>query len=156
MATIHLVSGPIGAGKTTKALAIVRDTKAVLMSPDNWMADSGIPLRHSDIRAVIEEAQWSISALLLGKGHDVVIELGTWSRQERIEILTKAKALGHNVAGYFLTPDLNTLIQRVESREANWSDSDRVTSDEVASAARSFENPKDDELELYAEYWFSD
>ena len=61
MATIHLVSGPIGAGKTTKALAIVRDTKAVLMSPDNWMADSGIPLRHSDIRAVIEEAQWRIS-----------------------------------------------------------------------------------------------
>jgi hypothetical protein len=60
------------------------------------------------------------------------------------------------VAGYFLTPDLNTLIQRVESREANWSDSDRVTSDEVASAARSFENPKDDELELYAETWFSD
>ncbi len=156
MATIHLVSGPIGAGKTTKALAIVRDTKAVLMSPDNWMADSGIPLRHSDIRAVIEEAQWSISALLLGKGHDVVIEWGTWSRQERIEILTKAKALGHNVAGYFLTPDLNTLIQRVESREANWPDSDRVTSDEVASAARSFENPKDDELELYAETWFSD
>ena len=156
MATIHLVSGPIGAGKTTKALAIVRDTKAVLMSHDNWMADSGIPLRHSDIRAVIEEAQWSISALLLGKGHDVVIEWGTWSRQERIEILVKAKALGHNVAGYFLTPDLNTLIQRVELREANWPDSDRVTSKEVASAARSFENPKDDELELYAETWFSD
>ena len=37
MGTIHLVSGPIGAGKTTKALEIVHDTKAVLMSPDNWM-----------------------------------------------------------------------------------------------------------------------
>ena len=156
MGTIHLVSGPIGAGKTTKALEIVHDTKAVLMSPDNWMTNSGIPLRYSDIRAVIEEAQWSISVLLLSKGHDVVIEWGTWSRLERIEILTKAQALGHKVIGYFLTPDLNTLIRRVESREAIWPDSDRVTADEVASAARSFENPKDDELELYAETWFSD
>jgi len=156
MATLHLVSGPIGAGKTTKAKEIALHTRAALMSPDEWMNNSGVPLRFSEVRALIEEAQFKVAEFLLSQDRDVVIEWGTWSRQERIEILTKAKALGHNVAGYFLTPDLNTLIQRVESREANWSDSDRVTSDEVASAARSFENPKDDELELYAETWFSD
>lgn len=156
MATIHLVSGPIGAGKTTKALEIVNDTKAVLMSPDRWIIDAGISLRYSDVRAVIEEAQWNISVLLLGKGHDVVIEWGTWSRLERIEILTKAKALGHDVAGYFLIPDLNTLVQRVKTREASWPDSDRVTSDEIGSSARSFDNPNDDELKLYAQTWFSD
>ena len=156
MATLHLVSGPIGAGKTTKASEIVQHTNAFLMSPDRWMNVSGIPLRNSEARAAIEEAQWKISALLLSQGYDVVIEWGTWGRAERLDILSKANALGHTMNGYFLTPELSVLMSRVASREANWEESDRVTSHEIIESAKSFENPQSSELSQYAEIWFSD
>ena len=156
MATLHLVSGPIGAGKTTKAKEIALHTRAALMSPDEWMNNSGVPLRFSEVRALIEEAQFKVAEFLLSQDRDVVIEWGTWSRSERMEILSKIKSLGHSVYGYFLNPELSVLIKRVHSREADWAVADRVTRNEIIDSAQAYENPQSDEISLYDEIWFRD
>lgn len=156
MATLHLVSGPIGAGKTTKSIEICKRNNALLMSPDQWMKFSGIPLRNLEVRAAVEESQLKISVLLLDQGHEVVIDWGTWGRAERLDIISKANSFGHKVNGYFLTPEISVLTSRVQNREMNWIGSDRASPEEVAESARSFENPESDEILQYAEIWFSE
>ena len=155
MATLHLVSGPIGAGKTTKALEISDQTNAILFSPDQWMHASGIPLRNSEVRTYIEQAQLKIALLVLSQGGDVVIDWGTWGRAERLDIISRVKAQGNTVNGYFLTPELSVLMSQVETRESNWRISDRAAPSEVAESLENFENPQSDELLEYAEIWFS-
>ena len=154
LATLHLVSGPIGAGKTTKALEIIDQTKAVLFSPDQWMQASGIPLRNSAVRIEIEQAQLKMSLLLLSQGSDVVIDWGTWGRAERLDIISSVKAQGDSVNGYFLTPELRVLKVQIEARESNWSASDRATSKDIDESCENFENPQSDELLEYAQIWF--
>ena len=155
MATFHLVSGPIGAGKTTKALEIADQTDAILFSPDQWMHASGIPLRNSEVRTYIEQAQLKIALLVLSQGSDVVIDWGTWGRAERLDIISRVKAEGNTVNGYFLTPELSVLMSQVETRESNWRISDRATQSEIVDSLENFENPQSDELLEYAEIWFS-
>lgn len=153
MARLHLVCGPPGAGKTTKALAIAHQTGAVRMSPDHWMTASGIPLRDSEARELIEQVQWQLSLHFLGQGRDVVIEWGTWGREERLAILAGANTSGHAVSGYFLTPELAVLQQRVAARSAEQLDEDRLTPEEVIEPARFFQNPDTDELAQYDTVW---
>jgi predicted kinase len=155
LATLHLVSGPIGAGKTTKALKIVDQFNAILLSADLWMQASGIPLRNTAVRANVERAQLKIALLLLSQGRDVVIDWGTWARSERLDIISSAKAQGDTVNGYFITPELGVLMSQVENRESNWSTSDRATPREIAESLENFEKPQNDELLEYAEIWFS-
>lgn len=155
MATLHLVSGPIGAGKTTKALKIANQTNSILFSPDQWMHASGIPLRNSEVRTYVEQAQLKIALLLLSQGSDVVIDWGTWGRSERLDIISRVKAQGDAVNGYFLTPELRVLMSQVETRESNWRISDRATPSEIAESLENFENPRSDEISEYAEIWFS-
>jgi predicted kinase len=105
---------------------------------------------------LIEEAQFKVAEFLLSQDYDVVIEWGTWSRSERMEILSKIKSLGHSVYGYFLNPELSVLIKRVHSREADWAVADRVTRNEIIDSAQAYENPQSDEISLYDDIWFRD
>ena len=119
------------------------------------MHASGIPLRNSEVRTYIEQAQLKIALLLLSQGSDVVIDWGTWGRAERLDIISSVKAQGNTVNGYFLTPELSVLMSQVETRESNWLISDRATPSEIADSLENFENPQSDELLEYAEIWFS-
>jgi predicted kinase len=44
LATLHSFSGKAGAGKTTLAPAIARDTPAVLICEDEWLSRLGDPI----------------------------------------------------------------------------------------------------------------
>lgn len=148
-----MISGPPGAGKTTKALEVVDEFHAIRFSPDEWMQASGISLRDSRARELIENTQLKIGLNLLKSNRDVVIEWGTWSRTERLTIVEAVTALGHQVWGYFLLPNLEELILRAERRDRKYPPGDRLSRSEIEVNLESFQTPESDELAMYSRYW---
>jgi predicted kinase/GNAT superfamily N-acetyltransferase len=83
MARLVVVCGLPGSGKTTVARRLAATSNAVRMCPDDWMDVAGTSQWDQEARARLEAAQWVETQALLLSGRDVVIEWGTWAREER-------------------------------------------------------------------------
>jgi predicted kinase len=64
----------------------------------------------------VERLQWALGQDLLRLGNAVVIEWGTWGRDERERLRTEARLHGARVELIFLDPPLDALWQRIERR----------------------------------------
>jgi predicted kinase len=145
-----IVCGLPGAGKTTLARDIEQARPAVRLCPDEWMEQLGVDLFDTDARARIEQLQWRLAQRLLELGATVVIEWGTWGRDERDTLRDGARALGSAVELHLLDPSLDVLWQRVRDRDLERRLGRRaLTRDELAAWSASFQRPDADELALY-------
>jgi predicted kinase len=115
-ATLFIVCGLPGAGKTTLAKQIEASLSAVRMSADDWMTALSINLHAEEQRAKIEALQWELARRLLSLGQNVVIEWGAWARSERDTFRAEARALGARVELYFLSAPLEELFARIQQR----------------------------------------
>lgn len=90
-ARLHLVVGPVGAGKSTFAQQLCRDHAAVWLNLDEWMVtlfrpdrpEAGVVEWYVERAARCVEQIWSVARALLGSGKDVVLEIGLLRREER-------------------------------------------------------------------------
>ena len=94
MATLYLMVGLPGTGKTTAAKRIEVEQQALRLTKDEWMkalygADN--PEAASD---VIEGRLVDIGLRALELGVDVVIDFGLWGRDERSALRQAAADLG--------------------------------------------------------------
>ncbi len=115
-ATLFIVCGLPGAGKTTLAKKIEESLSAIRMSADDWMSALSINLHAEEQRAKIEALQWALAKRLLSLGQNVVIEWGAWAKSERDTFRTQARALGARVELYFLSAALEELFARIQQR----------------------------------------
>jgi predicted kinase len=115
-ATLFIVCGLPGAGKTTLAKKIEDSLSAIRMSADDWMSALSINLHAEEQRAKIEALQWALAKRLLSLGQNVVIEWGAWAKSERDTFRTQARALGARVELYFLSAPLEELFARIQQR----------------------------------------
>lgn len=100
-ATLHVVFGPTGAGKSTYARELARRTPAVHFSIDEWMAklfapDMPDPLEFEWMMERVErcEAQiWSTAAGVIATGTSVVLDLGLMRRADRARVAEIAQAV---------------------------------------------------------------
>jgi len=151
MATLHLICGLPGSGKTTLAKQLEESESAVRFCPDEWIAD--ILLDSNDakemdrLRDIVESIQWSFAKRLLGLGIDVILENGFWSREERFRFRAEAEALGARVKLHFLEVGLDELWRRLSERNANLpSGTFFVRREDLESWAKLFEPPTQDEF----------
>ena len=77
-----IICGLPGSGKTTLATSLERQLGAVRLSADDWMTELGINLWDEEKRARMEALQWRLTQQLLLQGLIVIIEWGTWGREE--------------------------------------------------------------------------
>lgn len=106
MATVFLMCGLPGSGKTTLARQIERERHAIRLAPDEWIAalfgpdiQQRDPLTfHGPARDRTEVLQRELAGRLLSLGLDVILENGFWGRSERDEYRAWARALGARVA----------------------------------------------------------
>jgi predicted kinase len=115
-ATLFIICGLPGAGKTTLAKQIEASLSAVRMSADDWMTDLSINLHAEEKRAKIETLQWELTKRLLSLRQNVVIEWGAWGKSERVALRTDARALGARVELYYLSAPLEELFARIQQR----------------------------------------
>lgn len=103
MPQVHLVIGPVGAGKSTFALALSREHHAVRLTLDEWMAElfGGDP-RPADGRVAwyVERTErclaqmWKLCARMTEVGTSVVLEIGLIRRAAREAFYERADAAG--------------------------------------------------------------
>ncbi len=123
MATLFLICGLPGAGKTTLARQLESSRPALRLCPDEWialiLADPTDTLELDRLRTPMETVQWQVAQRALVLGVDVVLEYGFWSRAERTYFRIQAEALGARVELCYLDVDRDELWARLSRRNAN-------------------------------------
>ena len=151
MATLFLICGLPGSGKTTLAKQLEQTHNALRLCPDEWITEilsdpSDIP-ELDRLRDPVESIQWDVAKRTLILGVNVILENGFWSRRERDYFRSEAEALGANVKLHYLEVDMNELWRRISKRNADLPpDTFHVSRENLEEWARSFEPPTEDEL----------
>jgi predicted kinase len=124
-ATLNVIFGPSGAGKTTYAHEFARRTGAVPFILDDWMAR----LFGADIPDPIEyewmlervgrcEAQiWSTAAATLAAGASVILDIGLMRKADRDRIRQIGEGVGLPIQWHYVTAP--TEIRRARVLERN-------------------------------------
>lgn len=145
-ATLFIICGLPGAGKTTLARKIEGSLSAVRMSADDWMTALSINLHAEEQRTKIEALQWELAKRLLSLRQNVVIEWGAWGKWERDAFRTEARALGARVELYYLSAPLEELFARIQQRNM---EDPPIEWPEVQKWADVFEAPAPAEMKLF-------
>lgn len=131
-ATLHVIFGPSGAGKTTYAHTFARREKAVAFIMDEWMGrlfgpDMPEPLEYEWLMERVErcEAQiWSVAAGVLATGTSVIIDLGLMRKADRARVREIAEGAELPLQFHFVTADAAVrrarVAERTEVRGANF------------------------------------
>ncbi len=124
MARIHLVVGPVGAGKSTFAARLGAEHRAVRYTLDEWMADLFRPDRPDT--GVMEwyvarttrciDLIWKQTERTLAAGTDVVLEIGLIQRADRERLYERVDLGRHDLAIYVLDAPRDVRWARVEAR----------------------------------------
>ncbi len=123
MPTVHLIHGFIGAGKTTFARQLERETGAVRFSPDEVMSqrhgiDPPAELFATYHAAIMAELNATWPALVRN-GRDVVLDYGFWKRAERDAIRDAVRAAGASHRLYSVFCDESTARSRIHHRNTD-------------------------------------
>lgn len=150
MARLTILCGLPGSGKSTLSRRIAAATGAARMCPDDWMNAMGVTLWDQALRARLEAAQWVESQHLLLTGNDVVIEWGTWARDERDVLRDWCRANGVAVSLVHLDVPIDELERRLMARNAGPDITTPVPPDMVREWAEGpFQAPTADELAAF-------
>jgi predicted kinase len=125
MAHLHLIIGPVGAGKSTFALQLSREHRAVRLTLDDWMAR----LFGQEERPAVGRLEWYIERRdrclgliwklakeLIGVGTNVVLEIGLIQRREREEFYARVDEEGLGLTVYVLDAPRELRRERVQRR----------------------------------------
>ena len=123
-ATLHVMFGPSGAGKTTYAHAFARREKAVAFILDDWMArmfgaDMPDPIEYDWMIERVQrcEAQiWSVVAGCLAAGTSVILDIGLMRRADRDRVREIAAATELPLQFHFVTASAEARRARVAER----------------------------------------
>lgn len=154
MATLFLICGLPGAGKTTLAKRLEQEHHALRLCPDEWIApilkDASDQEELDRLRSPVENLQWEVAKRVLSLGVNVILENGFWGREEREQYRLQAEALGAKVELRFLEVSFDKLWARLSKRNAELPLGTFVVMKEQLEVWwRWFEPPTKEELESY-------
>ena len=152
MATLFLMCGLPGSGKTTLAKRIERERGALRLTPDEWITrlygQHLTPPALDWCRDPVEALQWELAERALRLGVNVVLDFGFWSRAEREEFRARAAALGARSEVHFLDVPRAELSARLAERAGADPPPGTfpVTESQLDAWSKVFEPPTADEL----------
>jgi predicted kinase len=120
-ATLYLICGLPGAGKTTLAKQIEVEQNALRLTPDDWLCRLfGNDRHHSDTyRDVMEGLLWETTEQILQLGVNVVLDYGFWTKEERASFRKQAESIGARVKLISLEVPREELWRRLQHRNQN-------------------------------------
>lgn len=127
MATLHLMVGLPGSGKTTLARALEARYSALRLTVDAWHvrlfgndvhdhSDDADFAVHNARHQAIEALLWETAARVLVLGPDVILDFGFWTRRERDEFRERARELGAGFEIHFTEVSEEVLLKRIRER----------------------------------------
>lgn len=141
-----------GSGKTTIARQLERETGAVRLNTDEWMADLGIDY-FDEMREKLQLRLYELGKELLSHGLSIILEDGHWSREERDSHRQVAQALGAVIEIHYFDLSFDELWRRLEGRNATAAyGAVPVTKEQLQEYWPKFQRPDEAELALFDRY----
>ena len=148
--TLYLLCGLPGAGKTTRANQILGVTTAVLLSVDDWITGLDKSLLDYEFRFRLQDIMRDHAGDILRAGPSVIIEFGSWAREDREKIRAVGAAAGARTELHFLDAPLDELVQRVRTRGGEGAEG--LANDVLIGGSDQFERPTPDEIARFDRY----
>ena len=118
MATLFVMVGLPGAGKTTMAKELAVRHRALRLTPDAWMIPLFGESEAGGKRDVLEGRLIWLAGAALRLGTSVVLDFGCWSRDERSALRWLARSVGAACRVVYLPIDRQTQLARIAHRQA--------------------------------------
>lgn len=124
MQKVHLIEGPVGAGKSTFAKSMALQTGAIHIALDEWFAKlysadrpagEWIPW-YVERKQRLLELIWSHAQTILLSGKDVILELGLIQRQGRVAFCQRVLDEGRELRVHVLDAPQEVRRARVQRR----------------------------------------
>ncbi len=130
MAIIHMISGPVGVGKTTYSIKLATKLNAVRFSIDDWLtplffADNPEPVSYEWAveRAIrCEKRIAGVSFDVLKTGADVIWDLGCMELDQRERLYTMAQDTPYAIRLHVLEAPADLRRERVRHRNVKKTD----------------------------------
>jgi predicted kinase len=152
--TLYLICGLPGAGKTTRSVRIAELAGAVHLAPDEWIVALGVSLVDFEFRVRFQDIMLQHAGRLLACGVSVVIEFGSWHREERERIRQVAVRENARTELHFLDAALDELVRRVRARGGP--DAEALASRVLLQESARFERPTPEETARFDRYFGPD
>lgn len=162
MPTIHLIEGPIGAGKSTYAMGLAARLGAPSLCVDQWFATLFVPDRPpaADVEWYLErkarcvELIWQTAIAVLKAGSPVVLELGLVRREDRQRMYDRIDGTGVELNIHVVDAPVEVRRERVRRRNMErgetWSVD--ITEEMFERSTRWWEPLDDTEYSVYLVY----
>lgn len=157
MATIHLIEGPVGAGKSTYAVGLGYEVAAPRLDLDEWMVTLFRPDRpesnfmqwYLDRKERCLAQIWNVASEIIESGTNCVLELGLVGRRDRAAFYEQADAAECKLSVYVVDAPEEIRRQRVRERNRRQAGTFKMAvSDEIFDIAnRAWEAPDQAECE---------
>ncbi len=153
MPRIHLIEGPVGAGKSTFAFQLGQRHHAPHLNLDEWMATLFRPDRpetdhmiwYAERKERCTEQIWKVACEILETGSDVVLELGLVQRLARQSFYERVATAGYEMTVYLLDASRDVRRERVRERNrAQGATFAMVVPDEIFELASDLWEPLDE------------
>lgn len=154
MSKVHLVVGPVGAGKSTFAIGLSQRHGALRLTLDEWMATLFRPDRPQEnlVTWYAERAHRCVAQILrvaqaaLAMDVDSVLEIGLIRRAERLAFYERLEAAAVDYTVYLLDAPRDVRRQRVAERNASQGPTfSMVVPSEIFELASDMWEPPDDD-----------
>ena len=149
-ATVYVLCGFIGAGKTTFAKKLEEQTGAVRITKDEWLIqmvgnDPTID-GYEDYDSKMCGLSRDVAFQLAAKGIDVIIDEGVWEKEQRDMLRRRIEEVGAQVVLYYLDTPIATIRERVARRNMNAAkDSFKISGELLDFYLQYWEPPSEDE-----------
>jgi len=117
-ATLLLMAGLPGAGKTTRAKQLALAHRALRLTPDEWMIPLFDGTQPDGKRDVLEGLLITVALQALRAGTSVVLDFGLWGRDERSALRWLARSAGASCQVVYLPVDQDVQRARITHRQA--------------------------------------
>jgi predicted kinase len=146
-ATVYLIVGLPGAGKTTLAKELETREPALRLTTDEWQISLFGDRNPPDKRDLVEGRLIEVGMRAARLGVDVVLDFGFWTRDERSALRWIAGTVGARCQVVYLPIEPDEQRRRVAGRFATTPDQTfRISEVELAQWRALFQAPDDDEL----------
>ena len=147
-ATLFLMVGLPGAGKTTRAKELAVEYRALRLTPDEWMIQLFGESTAGRKRDILEGRLILVALQTLRLGTNVVLDFGLWGRDERSALRWLATAAGAACQVIYLPIDTDVQRARIAHRQATAAHTTfPMTEADIDRWREQFQVPDDAELD---------